>query len=75
VNDRHILALTLRIVIQNAGQVNIAAEGGQQVNVKGKRRKKATEGKRSKKSNKPKQLSALEQIINLEPAPEIALKR
>ena len=53
------------VIVQNAGQVNIAADGGQQVNVqKSKRRAKPqnvgrakTGGKRASKS-KPKQLAA-----------------
>ena len=50
------------VIVQNAGQVNIASDGGQQVNVqKSKRRAKTgsakTNGKRVNKT-KPKQLSS-----------------
>ncbi len=56
------------VVIQNAGQVNVAADGGQQVNVKERSRKKTAKAGRSKKAGNPKQLSAPKQTINMEPA-------
>lgn len=56
------------VIVQNAGQVNIAADGGQQVNVKGKRRKKATgKGKQAK----PKQLGAKKESIRMQPTSEV----
>ena len=67
------------VIVQNAGQVNIASDGGQQVNVhKSKRRGKAnTSGKRAGKA-KPKQLAAksAEECIEMksieEPVPVVA---
>jgi hypothetical protein len=47
------------VIVQNAEQVNIAANGGQQVNVKG--RKKAAN------KRKPKQLDAKQESIRMEP--------
>jgi hypothetical protein len=53
------------VVIQNAEQVNIAADGGQQVNVKqGKKRKSSNKGK----PNKPKQLGMKEESIRMKTA-------
>ena len=50
------------MVIQSAGQANIAAKGGQQVNVKGKKRKSPIKGK----WGKPKQLGAKEESIRMQ---------
>ena len=61
------------VTVQNAGQVNIAADGGQQVNVqKGKRRAKTGRGKTGSKKaikTKPKQLAAKlpEESISMKP--------
>ena len=55
------------VIVQNAEQVNIAADGGQQVNVKqGKKRKRPNKGKQ----RKPKQLGAKEKSIRLKVASE-----
>lgn len=72
------------VIVQNAGQVNIAADGRQQVNVqKSKRRAKArnsgrakTGGKRASKS-KPKQLApkSAEESIKMKPAPEVVFRK
>ena len=67
------------VIVQNAGQVNIASDGGQQVNVqKSKRRAKTgkvlqykAKGKRASKT-KPKQLAAksAEESIRIKPIAE-----
>ncbi len=72
------------VIVQNAGQVNIASDGGQQVNVQKRQAKKKscskTSGKRTGKT-KPKQLAAKspEESIRMkpieEPVPVIADKR
>jgi hypothetical protein len=65
------------VIVQNAGQVNIASDGGQQVNVqkskqsKGRAKKRSgskTNGKRASKA-KPKQLAAksAKESIRMEP--------
>jgi hypothetical protein len=60
---RDLRRYAIPMTINNPQQVNIAAEGGQQVNVqqqkKGRRRRKAPgSGKQSKRATKPKQLNA-----------------
>jgi hypothetical protein len=73
------------VIVQNAEQVNIATDGGQQMNLQqksNKRGKKASDGndtckqrgKRATKS-KPKQLSAqsIGETINLEPVSDVTL--
>ena len=67
------------VIVQNAGQVNIASDGGQQVNVqKNKRRAKTgrakTSGKRGSKS-KPKELAAksAEESIRMESASNVVV--
>ncbi len=52
------------VIVQNAEQVNIAADGGQQVNVKGKKRKKATN------KSKAKQLGGKKESISLKTVSE-----
>ena len=64
------------VIVQNAGQVNIAADGWQQVNVqKSRRRGKAKmSGKRASKS-RPKQLAAksAEESIRMETASDVVV--
>lgn len=71
------------VIINNEGQVNFAADGGQQVNLqkkgRGKKRTKkadVTTGRlKRKRANKPKQLDAksTEESIQMEPASECVL--
>lgn len=69
------------VIVQKAGQVNIAADGGQQVNLQkkkqSKKRKASTRSSKSKQSkraskSKPKQLSPKlsEESIGIKPASE-----
>jgi hypothetical protein len=61
------------VIVQNAEQVNIAADGGQQVNVKkSKKWKNTNKGKRGKRVIKPKQLGSKspEESIGMTPASE-----
>jgi hypothetical protein len=70
------------VIVQNAGQVNIASDGGQQVNVqKSKRRAKTSNGGRGKESGKranktkPKQLASksAEESIRMKSASDAVL--
>jgi hypothetical protein len=62
--------------VQNAGQVNIASDGGQQVNVqKSKRRAKASRGKTSGKRGGTKQLASksADESIRMESASNVVV--
>lgn len=59
------------VIVQNAGQVNIAADGGQQVNVSSKKRVKKKPDSRKKKAatkTQPRQLASEshQESINVE---------
>lgn len=55
------------VIVQNAGQVNIAAEGGQQVNVKQSKKQK---GAKKSKQSKSTQLGSIEEGIRMKSANE-----
>jgi hypothetical protein len=66
------------VIVQNAGQVNIASDGGQQVNFQ-KRRAKSGSGKSGRRASnsKPKQLAAksAEESIAMKSVSGVALRK